>query len=249
MKTVAIVSPSGGAGRSTVVAHLATLLARRHRSVLAIESDPANVLGFYLGLDHSSDHGLLPAILAGQHWAGDAFKSAEGVMFVPFGRSEPRDLARFQQHLLQKPHWLAQGIDRLAFDEGVVLIDTPRYPSLFMEQACQAADIVLVLLTAEPLSLVALEQVERHLAEMGKQARYVATRISPVRVLHSDILALSMQRLGKRLIPYRIHEDVAVPEAFAKGVMVTDYAPHSQTSHDLHGLCAWLEAYLDGGAL
>jgi cellulose biosynthesis protein BcsQ len=53
MNTVAIVSTTGGAGRSTLTAELASLLAQRKHPALALECDPANVLGFHFGMRDS----------------------------------------------------------------------------------------------------------------------------------------------------------------------------------------------------
>jgi hypothetical protein len=42
----------------------------------------------------------------------------------------------------------------------------------------------------------------------------------------------------------RVHLDVALPESFARGTWLFDDAPHSQASHDLHGLANWVDAWV-----
>ena len=51
MPTIAVVSPCGGAGRSTLTACLATLAARSGVWGLAVECDPQNLLALHFGAD------------------------------------------------------------------------------------------------------------------------------------------------------------------------------------------------------
>lgn len=58
MKTVAIVSPVGGAGRTTLTAELASLMSARGHRTLAVECDPRNVLAMHFGLREPARAGL-----------------------------------------------------------------------------------------------------------------------------------------------------------------------------------------------
>lgn len=75
MKTIALISTVGGAGRTTLAAMLATLLARRARAVVALDFDPENMLGAYLGLDTLAPNGI-GAALAGRPARGTTTRGA-----------------------------------------------------------------------------------------------------------------------------------------------------------------------------
>lgn len=95
MKTIAIVAPVGGAGRSTMTAALASLLAGRGHAVLALECDPRNLLGLHFGLREPVERGLVDAALrpSASDWATAALRSDDDVLLVPWGQVDglPRD--------------------------------------------------------------------------------------------------------------------------------------------------------------
>jgi hypothetical protein len=73
--------------------------------------------------------------------------------------------------------------------------------------------------------------------------------VYPARQLHHDVITMLKARIGgDALLPIRIHLDEEVPRAYARGGYFFDHAPHSQTSHDIHGLAGWLEAWTTDGA-
>jgi len=102
MKTIAIVAPVGGAGRSTMTAALASLLAGRGHAVLALECDPRNLLGLHFGLREPVERGLVEAALrpSASDWATAALRSDDDVLLVPWGRVDglPRDNGSGNDH-------------------------------------------------------------------------------------------------------------------------------------------------------
>jgi cellulose synthase operon protein YhjQ len=246
MNTIAIVSTTGGAGRSTLTAELASLLAARKHPVLALECDPGNVLGFHFGMREVPADGLgayLEAPTSGT-WARAGQRSDDGVLFVPWGKGgTPAALANAAPDGLQR--LLAQ-VDLPP--HGVTLIDCARWPSPHASQAISAADLVLVLAPAQPETCLTLRHLVESLAAQGKTARYVATRLQPARQLHADIVALLQAMLGQALLPYHVHDDSSVPEALARSESFCRSTPHSQAAHDMNGLASWLSAWIDTGA-
>jgi cellulose biosynthesis protein BcsQ len=82
----------------------------------------------------------------------------------------------------------------------------------------------------------------------GKEVVFVANKVLSTNALKNDILAMANQYLGGGLLPYRVHWDEVVPEAFASGWPVSVYAAHSQTAHDFHGVAGWLATWVRGKA-
>ncbi len=243
MTTVAIVSTTGGAGRSTLTAELASLLASREHSVLALECDPRNVLGFHFGQREVAVDGLSRYLdnAAPGAWARAGQRSDDGVLFVPWGQGSTDGA-----HAHAAPDWLARLVAQVDLPaRGVTLIDSAPWPSPHASQAVAAADLVLVLVPAQPETCLTLKRLVDTLATEGKSVRYVATRLQPARQLHVDIVALLQATLGEAMLPYHVHEDIGVAEALARSEAFCRSTPHSQAAHDLNGLASWLSAWLD----
>jgi cellulose synthase operon protein YhjQ len=249
MTVIAIVSAAGGAGRTTICSALAVLLARRARQVFALELDAQNILGAYLGLDALVPRGLVHALFdGGQPWHTESFRSADGVMFVPYGALDATHIAASEAALAALPDWLAGALaDINVLPGGAVLLDTARYPSQQAEQAMSAADLVLCVTTPEPAGCVALAASLHGMRRPGAVFHIVVNQMDPAHAMHRDALALLHARVGAAaILPQRLHRDAALPDAFARGAWVFDEAPHAQISHDLHGLAHWLDGWLDG---
>lgn len=248
MKTIAIVSPAGGAGRSMVTASLASLLAARGHPVLALECDPRNVLGYHFGLRDAARAGLSGCLADGSPtaWAQAGLRSDDGVLFVPWGEQDSDDDDLQAGNLLRAgPHWLRGLIAQVAMPAyGAVLIDTPPWPSPHAGQAIAAADLVLVLLPPQPEVCVGLRRLTDALARRGHAACYVATRLQPARRLHADIVTLLRATLGDAMLACPVHEDSGIPEAFARSENFCRSAPHSQAAHDLQGLASWVSHWI-----
>ena len=254
MKTIAIVSPVGGAGRSTITAALASLLAGRGHGVLALECDPRNLLGLHFGLRESGAQGLIDAALrpSADDWAAAGLRSDDDVLLVPWGRPDRKDGERgigadaiAARCLLERPGWLRALLAQVDLaGDGVVLVDTPAWPCLHAGQALAAADLALVLAPPEPEVCATLPRLQTALEQAGLPYRVVATRVQPARQLHGDVLALLRNRLGERMLPYQVHLDHGLPEALASGQNFCRAMPHSQAAHDLQGIAAWLSQWI-----
>lgn len=250
MKTVAIIAPVGGAGRTTLTAGLAALLtARRHR-VIAVECDPRNVMALYGGQREPAQHGLVSALLhGGDAWNEAALETGDGTLWLPWGGADKAGDAAAQSRvaaaLYQKPTWLREQLALIDLPaHGVVLIDTATWPSVHASQAIEAADLVMVVLPPEPLACATLPRLREALRAAGKACVYVANRISPASQLHTDIVALLRDTLGLALSAYRVHADAGIPEALARNVSFLASAPHSQAAHDVQGLATWLSQWV-----
>ncbi|MDR5856202.1 cellulose biosynthesis protein BcsQ [Caballeronia sp. LZ062] len=248
MTVIAVVSTSGGAGRTTVCSALAVLLARRSRQVFAIELDAQNILGAYLGLETLAPRGLVHALLDSSDWHAESFRNEDGVMFVPYGALDADQIGASESAFAALPDWLAGALADIERRPGAaVLIDTARYPSQQAEQALRAADLVLCVTTPEPAGCVSLGAAVDQLRRPGRAFQIVVNQLHPTHETHRDVLALLRARVGDgAILPQRLHRDAALPDAFARGGWVFDTAPDAQISHDLHGLARWLDGWLSG---
>ncbi|MDR5784810.1 cellulose biosynthesis protein BcsQ [Caballeronia sp. LZ065] len=246
MKTIALISTAGGAGRTTLAAALATLLARAGREVVALDLDPQNMLGAHLGLDELPPSGIAQALTgAARHWHDHTFRNEDGVLFVPHGQVTLAEAAACDAQLAAQPRWLERALGEIGLPEtGVVLLDTPRYPSPQADHAVRAADLVLCVTPPEPAACATLVARLAALRETCADVRLVVNRLNPAREMQRDLLAMLRVASHGALLAQRIHVDAALPEAFSRGAWLFDEAPHSQASHDLHGLAHELDAWL-----
>ncbi|AOJ13197.1 cellulose biosynthesis protein BcsQ [Burkholderia vietnamiensis] len=250
MKTIAITSTTGGAGRTTLTGALAVLLARRGRPVVAVEFDVQNLMGATLGLDTPAArglaHGLLARADAAAPWHAQTYRNADGVLFVPYGQIDAADAAACDARLAADPAWLSRALDEIALPaQGVVLVDTARYPSPQAEQAIRRADLTLVVVPPEPAACASVAARIDALRAGGGELHIVVNRLNPARDMQRDAIAMLRAVVGQSaVLEQRIHIDAAVPEAFARGSWIFDDAPHSQASHDLNGVANWVDAWL-----
>ena len=130
MPSIAIVSPCGGAGRSTLTASLATLAARGGAWSLAVECDPQNLLALHFGAEHAPIEGLASRASRGQAWNTAALAASDGTLILPFGALEAPALVDWERRLIVEPDWLAARLDMLARPaHGWTFIDAPRVPA------------------------------------------------------------------------------------------------------------------------
>jgi cellulose synthase operon protein YhjQ len=240
MPCIAIVSPCGGTGRSTLTASLATLAARSGVWGLAVECDPQNLLALHFGAERAPSDGLASRAAHGQVWNTAALAASDGTLVLPFGAMEAPALVDWERRLIVEPDWLCARLQTLARPaDGWTFIDTPRAPSVLARQAVRAADAVLLVLRADGASMALLEAALAMLAD--KPILAVVNAFDPSRVLHTDVIAILYERLGERLSPYPVHRDEAIPESFARRMSPQDHSTHSQVIHDLHGLLRWIQ--------
>ncbi|MBU0890030.1 MAG: cellulose synthase operon protein YhjQ, partial [Gammaproteobacteria bacterium] len=149
MRVIAIVSPLGGSGRTTLAAHLATLLARQDQPCLAVELCAQNLLARHLGMQEPSALGWAPLAAAGQWWADGGFDNTDGVCVLPFGKAPPDAIEALHRQLQAQPRWLLDQLELLDVpDDCTVVLDTPAWPSPLARAALRCADVVLVTLEA-----------------------------------------------------------------------------------------------------
>jgi len=247
LSILAVTGVKGGAGCTAVVAGLAGAWSRQKKAVLALDLCRQNLLRLHFGMDWHERDGWHARLVAGRDWSGAAWRTPDGLGFVPHGSLRDGTVAA----VLNDPHWLADELAGLALPSDCrLLLDTP-LSGRERDQALVAASQVLVVLPPEPLSCGLVEPVEAELSTHGvgpEKLLYVLNRFDPTRQLDRDVELLLREMLGARLAPLPVHRDEAVREALAMQQQLVDYAPHSQACDDFNQLATWLSIRLNGGA-
>ena len=240
MKVIAIVSAKGGVGKTTLTANLATALQREGvATLLVVDMDPQNALGLHFGADPRSLAGVSRASLAGEDWGSVCVQSPSCVHVLPYGVVNESDRVAFERHLDAHPNWLVQQLQGLELPEdAVVLIDTPPGPSVYMQQALSAAQVVVVVSLPDAASYAVLALMQRLVHTYCtprpdfSETLYVLNQADGARQLSKDITRVMQDNLGERLVGV-VHEDQAVREALAYDQSVLEYDPQGQAADDL----------------
>ena len=252
MRTVAVIGATGGAGVTTVAAHIAAGLAAVQRPVLAFDANPDNLLRLHMGMAWDDPAGFGASLQANTDWREAAYRSAGGIDFVPFGDlAGDGELAKLAARLEAKPGWLRAQMATLALpDDTIVVCDCPRLPSPFSAQVLSMADLVLVVMEPDAVSYaVSTRMVTRANGPGMPPAWLVMNQFEPARGLHRDIAVLLRTAFREVMAPVSIHRDGHVSEALACKQHVLDFAPSSQAAHEFEALTTWILARLgrEGG--
>ena len=247
MSVIGVVSMKGGVGKTSTTANIAWAAAEHlgRDRVTVIDLDPQNGLHWHFGVDSEDTEGVCWHSLEGLNWADARLPSQFGVNCIPYGDGAESEREAFEILLANKSNWVGEQIQRSGLNRnGVVFIDTPPGPSVYLKQVFACADLVLIVLLADAGSYATIPAMESWLAEMSltfpkTRSIYVINQVDRNESLNRDVAELLQQHLGNRLAPHLIHRDEAVGEALAMQQPVLVYDPHGQASHDFRQLAMW----------
>lgn len=257
---VVIAAPKGGVGRTTLVAQLAARFTSLGRRCLAIDLDPQNVLGMYLGASSANWLGggapgqvggskaalgltqldLTPSALA------DALRARRAqVAHLPFGATDAAQRRRAERELLGASHKLRERLLALSPPRCELrLVDTPAGLNAWSEAALELADLVLVPVLADAACFAALPAFEAYLrshapALYPSRVVYVVNQFVPGRQLACDVFASMARCFGERLFEAPLHDDESLREQLALGTpLLLDEG--SQIAADIAALTTFL---------
>jgi cellulose synthase operon protein YhjQ len=247
MSILGIVSMKGGVGKTSTTANLASALATLlgPDRVSVVDLDPQNALHWHFGINDKGA-GVCKQAVTGRGLAGAAVDSPYGVLCLPYGRATESDREAFEELLSQDAGWLGEQFEEVGLgDDGIVLVDVPPGPSVYLKQVFACADLILIVLLADAGSYATVPAMESWLKDMSVlrpelNSFYVLNQVDKTQVLNRDVAELLQEHLGARVAPVCIHHDEAVREALAFRQPVVAYSPHGQASEDIAQIATWL---------
>ncbi|MGO3742120.1 cellulose biosynthesis protein BcsQ [Kerstersia sp.] len=250
MKIIAVVSPKGGVGKSTISASLGTSLHRSRRPILFIDLDPQNALRFHLNDYEQRLDGISRATLEKRDWREAVVTTPDKAAVLPYGMVNEDDRRLFERILNSDPNWLRDQIHALPLaEDALVILDTPPGPSAYLRQALSCADLAVVVVLADAASYATLPQMENLIATYCTPRKdftgyaYLANQFDPQRQLCVDIVATMRNEYSSKPIGI-VHHDPAVGEALAHGQSIIDYAPDSAAAQDIKNWTLWVTGSL-----
>lgn len=247
MKVVAVLSAIGGAGATTIAAHLATALHLQKRQTLAFDFCTENLLRLHFGMSWNDNGGFAADLLQGRDWHKSAYRSATGVDFVPFGQlTSEESLDRLTGWLKEHPGWFRNQLSAIqAPHDTITICDCPRMPAALREQVLTAADLILLVCSPDTVSYASATRIaaEVRMAH-GPSTMIVLNGFDSSRRLDRDISVLLRTQHKASLSPVVVHRDESLREALACKQTVFDFAPSSQAAYDFSALATWTLARL-----
>ena len=245
MIIIAIISPVGGSGKSSVALNLASLLSDLQHPVTLIEADPANLLAAQMGQNEWSKTGLSQGLTGELTWENLLYTTGQGFRFMPYGQQTFERNIQLSLALSENRKGLSEIINGCQSSENDIFIfDTAKLPNAFAAAIVEESDLNLVTLTPDAHSLLSIDPTTQSLLKSRGSNYFLLNRFKANYVLHLDIWTLAKMKLGHRLLPFYLIEDQALPEAFATGLQLQDYSPSSQLTLGLHQLSNWIDQEL-----
>ncbi|HEX5484455.1 MAG TPA: cellulose biosynthesis protein BcsQ [Limnobacter sp.] len=242
MITINLISPTGGSGRTSIALNLALLLHELGRDVLLVQADPVNMMTYQLGLEHRSELGLAHCLSEGRALSESIVTADSGLRLLPFGDMQGQDLYSVQNLLARTADPLLNLMGQPPLhDKTVMVVDLPRWPNVWCERFMAISDMNLITMTPDSGSVLSCNALLPALQNSRGASYFLMNRFESTHVLHLDIWTLCKIKLGHRLLPFYLHQDQALPESFATGSPLKDYAPLSQLTEDFQKLSNWID--------
>jgi len=243
MATIAVFNQKGGVGKTTTALNLLAAVAQRKVRPLGIDLDPQGHLSHIFGVQPRLADDTVYGFFVRQRALDEiAQVTRSGVVLCP----SHLELAKLDTLLgkgVNVVTRLRQALHARGAAPGPVIIDCCPLLNVLSLNAVFAADVLLVPVSADFLSLQGAEQVERALNALEpvfKQRlprRYVLTRYDARRRMSEEVV----RRLAAALRPEevcatRIRESVRVAESPAVELDVFRHAPGSSGAQDYQAL-------------
>lgn len=234
-KIIAVANQKGGVGKTTTTVNLSTILAKRGKKVLLIDTDPqgnaTSGLGVEKELELSTYDLLITDVKATKVIQETAIKNLE---ICPSNIN----LAGAEVQLvtmMSREQRMKEKLDEIKDDYDFIIIDCPPSLGLITLNAFTASDSVLIPVQCEYYALEGLGQLLNTI-ELVKKHLNKRLRIEGALLTMYDIrtnLSNQVVKEVKRFFDNRVYRtviprNVRVSEAPSYGMPITIYDPHSK---------------------
>lgn len=242
-QVIAVISPKGGVGKTTLSAALAATLKHRGQ-MIAIDLDPQNALQYHLGVGADTPVQTAPA----ESWSDVLQDGISGTHVLPFGLIAGNDAEQLTRHLQAEPKWLVQHLADMHLDtQDIVIIDTPAGQTPYLEQVLAVADQIVVIVTPDAGSFIALNQMQ-HVLDGYDNCRYIVNQFDASRTFSQDMLEVLKRKIGHQLAGI-VSLDYAISEGLAYGANPFKEGGQSSAYQEVLAIGNTLTAHAEVSAL
>jgi cellulose biosynthesis protein BcsQ len=224
---VAVYSPAGGVGKSTICAHLARSLYARGERVLLVDGSGDGMLSTYFGATEERA-GLRQFCAPGESHAS----------VLVMSREEP-DAGWLQEEIAP----LMTGVDRTIFDLG-------HSNSSLTDEVLSLCQVLLVPVVPGQQSAMAISRVAARLDKLRAHAGacprvfFLVNRFNEESEQDRRAIQALQEQFGEEIAPVRLERSEEVEYAFAERMTISDFHTTAPLAQQYEKLAAWLRKLL-----
>ena len=236
-KIIAVVNQKGGVGKTTTAVNVSTILAKKGKKVLLIDSDPQGNATSGVGVDKNTDKSIYDVLINDDSLIETIIKTPIKNLYlcpsnINLAGAEVELVSMFSRE--QK---LKMKIEELELDFDYIIIDCPPSLGLLTINAFTASNSLLIPIQCEYYALEGVGQLMNTVNLIKKQLNKDLYIEGVVLTMSDDRTNLSKQVINEVKTYFKdnvyktiIPRNVKLSEAPSYGVPITVYAPKSKGS-------------------
>lgn len=211
MISLAIVSPKGGVGKTTLCLNLAFAFAQLGRKTLLVDTDPQGGIGHSLSGKAKDGRGVVDLLAGGAADQVVVRTRNPNLSILPVGQPPWDRLSEWSAQMAD-PGCFGSSMEPLEAEHEIAIIDTPAGLAGATYGVMAYATNLLMPIQTEPLALRVVGQlmeVLAHLRAQGARAQLSAVVLTMARLRDTTSLSVSQEAWG--LFPENLVLDTIVP--------------------------------------
>jgi cellulose synthase operon protein YhjQ len=229
---IVVFSPSGGTGKTGLVANLGRALSLQGEDVLLLDTSVQDNLVHYFGATRTYPGDVQTAY---DRKSDTRVRLAQlpVACYGPGGDGEG---------------WLRDEVADVAMSCDRIILDLSTASRWLSGEIFRMSPLLLVPMLPDWNAVLSLAIAVRFVEEASDPGQlpirpnFLLNQFNPQLPFHSTVLEELRSRLGERLLPMVLHRSLDVDEALAQGKTVLDYEPDAQVSRDYRALAGWVRS-------
>ena len=234
-KIISVANQKGGVGKTTTTVNLATILAKKGKSILLIDADPQGNATSGLGIDKKMDKSLYDILIDETEIREVAQKTIINNLAICPSNINLAGAEVELVSLMSREQRLKEKLEKVKEYFDYVFIDCPPSLGLITLNAFTASDSVIIPVQCEYYALEGLGQllntvnlVKKHLNKKLEIEGALLTMYDIRTNLSNQVVKEVKKYFGDKVFKNVIPRNVRLSEAPSYGMPITEYDPHSK---------------------